>query len=123
MTDLLSMLYLARQIDVRDGLAACQYVFGARRLWRMDAHVNGSRELSTPAGDMDAWRVKVSFDRMPTPGLNNKKRPHYNMDVFLAKDETRTPLAFVVQYGSITARGDLRRWSLGGRSKDAAWTF
>ncbi len=123
MTDLLSMLYLARQVDVRPGLAACQHVFGARRLWQMTAQVEGTERVSTPAGRMDAWKIRVSFDRMPTPGLNNKKRPHYDMDVYLAKDATRTPLAFVVEYGSITARGDLRRWSLTGRSREDAWAF
>ncbi|MEO1338661.1 MAG: DUF3108 domain-containing protein, partial [Myxococcota bacterium] len=123
MTDLLSMLYLAREVDVQDGLAVCQHVFGARRLWEMKATVDGTKRLSTPAGRMDAWRVKVSFDRMPTPGLNNKKRPHYEMDVFLAKDSARTPLAFVVSYRGITARGDLKRWSLKGKSGDDSWTF
>ena len=123
MTDLLSMLYLARQVDVQDGLAACQHVFGARRLWQMTARVDGTESMSTPAGRMDAWRVRVSFDRMPTPGLNNSRRPHYDMDVFLAKDKSHTPLAFVVQYGSVTARGDLRRWSLKGRSREDAWAF
>ena len=123
MTDLLSMLYLARQIEVRNGLVACQHVFGARRLWQMTARVEGTERVSTPAGKLDAWKVKVSFDRMPTKGLNNSKRPHYDMDVYLAKDTTRTPLAFVVQYKSVTARGDLRRWSLRGRSQEDAWTF
>ena len=122
-TDLLSMLYLARQIDVKVGLSACQHVFGARRLWKMTANVTGSERLSTPAGRMDAWRVKVNFDRMPTPGLNNKRRPHYDMDIYLAKDDSRTPLAFVVEYKGLTARGDLRHWSLSGKSKDDTWTF
>ncbi len=123
MTDLLSMLYLARQIEVRDGLVACQHVFGARRLWQMTAQVTGIERIATPAGRLEAWKVKVAFDRMPTKGLNNKRRPHYDMDVFLSKDANRTPLAFVVQYKSVTARGDLRRWSLRGRSQEDAWAF
>ncbi len=123
MTDLLSVLYLARHVDVTDGLTACQHVFGSRRLWRMSARVAGTDTLSTPAGRMEAWKVQLSFDRMPTPGLRNKNRPHYDMQVYLAKDDFRTPLAFVVDYKGLTARGDLRRWSLTGKSKDRAWRF
>ena len=122
-TDLLSMLFLARQINIHPGLAACQHVFGARRLWRMTATVNGTEKMSTPIGRMEAWRVKVTFDRMHTPGLNNTKRPQYDMNVFLAQNRSHTPLAFVVEYKGMKARGDLQRWSLRGKTKEKTWAF
>lgn len=123
LTDLLSLLFVARQIELRKGLIACQHVFGARRLWQMDARVTGTERISTPAGRMDAWRIHITFHRMPTPGLNNVKRPRYEMAVFLSHDPSRTPLAFEVDYRGLTARGDLRRWSLRGKSQDDAWAF
>lgn len=121
LTDVLTLLYVARTVELDRGLEVCQDVFGARRLWRMTAAVEGSRAVRTPAGEMDSWFVRSVFDRKPTPGLSRTKRPRIEMDVFLAKDETQAPLQFVVRLEGVEAVGRLVRWSTRGRTSEAEW--
>lgn len=128
LTDILSMLYAARRIRLSEGLSGCQDVFGARRLWRMDAKVEDLVEIETPAGRKRAYKVGTVFDRRPTPGLSSSKRPRFEIDVFLADDRSQAPLQFVMRQGGITAEAKLVRWSLGGvkapkDQPDRDWTF
>lgn len=121
LTDVLTLLYVARTVELDRGIEVCQDVFGARRLWRMTAEVEGSRRVQTPAGRMDSWFVRSIFDRKPTPGLSRTARPRIEMDVFLSKDETQTPLRFVVRLKGIEAVGRLVRWSTRGRTAESEW--
>lgn len=121
LTDLLSMLYAARTVRLAPGLDACQDVFGARRLWRMTAKVEGIVPVDTPAGKKDAYKVTTLFHRKPHHTLNNNKRPKAEIDVFFSTDGAQTPLMFVVRTNGIEARGRLVRWSLQGSSKDSEW--
>lgn len=121
LTDLLTLLYVARTMVLESGMEVCQDVFASRRLWRMTAKVTGVEEVDTPAGDKDAWVVKTHFDRKPTHGLNNRKRPHMEVDIYLAKDGSQTPLQFVVRTQGVEAKGKLVRWSLKGSSPDKRW--
>ena len=98
-------------------------VFGARRLWRMDAHVDRMMDVDTIAGNRQAYRVKAKFDRRPTPGLDNRNPPKVEVDIFLANDETQAPLMFTIRQGAITADAKLVRWSLTGSSQEDGWSF
>lgn len=122
--DLLALLYFARTRTLKVGVRTCNEVYAARRLWRMDAHVLGYETLHTPVGDKRVFAVQTKFDRVPHPDFHPKfRRPHIDVLVYLADDETRAPLAFVVDTGKITGRGDLVRWSIRGSSSDADWQF
>lgn len=121
--DILTMLYAARRVSLSEGLSGCQDVFGARRLWRMDARVKGVVDVDTAAGKKTAYEVATIFDRRPTPGLDNGDRPRFEIDVFLAKDDTQAPLAFVMRQSGITAEARLVRWSLSGGKGEEAWAF
>jgi len=123
LTDLLTLLYIARTMTLQPGLHACQDVFASRRLWRMTADVEGIEEVDTPAGDKEAWVVRTKFDRKPTHGLSHTKRPKMEVDIYLAKDASQTPLKFVVRSQGIEAKGTLVRWSLNGTTSDSAWTL
>ena len=112
LTDILTLLYAARRIELKQGLTGCQDVFGARRLWRMDAKVDGQVSMQTLAGKKRAYKVAAVFDRKPTRGLNNNKRPRFEVDLFMADDPTQAPLAFVMRQGGVTAEAKLVRWSL-----------
>jgi hypothetical protein len=123
LTDILAMLYAARRVNLEVGMKACQDVFGARRLWRMDATVEKVVDVDTIAGKRTAYKVKTVFDRRPTAGLDNSHPPRVEIDVFLANDDTRAPLMFTVRQSGITAEAKLVRWSLTGQSKPEDWTF
>lgn len=128
LTDILTMLYAARRIRLARGLSGCQDVFGARRLWRMDAVVKNLVEVDTPAGRRRAYEVATVFDRRPTPGLSSTKRPHFEIDVFLSDDSSQAPLRFVMRQGGVTAEAKLVRWSLRGVKGakppvESDWTF
>ena len=121
LTDVLTLLYVGRTVELDRGLEVCQDVFAARRLWRMTAKVEGSRTVRTPAGRMEAWYVRSVFDRKPTPGLSRTKRPRIEMDVFLAIDDSQAPLRFVVRLEGVEAVGRLVRWSTQGRTSESEW--
>lgn len=121
LTDLLTLLYVARTMVLEPGMQVCQDVFASRRLWRMTAEIAGVEEVDTPAGDRPAWVVKTKFDRKPTHGLNNHKRPNMEVDVYLAKDDSQTPLQFVVRTQGVEAKGRLVRWSTRGTTKERTW--
>lgn len=114
LTDILTLLYLARTIDLKPGLEACQDVFSARRLWRMTARVLGLEDVSTPAGRKRAYHVKLHFLRKPHPSLRTNDPPEYDLDVFLSADAYQTPLEFTMRLEGGTAGGRLERWRLGG---------
>jgi hypothetical protein len=124
LTDILTMIYAARRVNLAVGMKGCQDVFGARRLWRMDASVDRLVEIDTIAGKREAYRVKTVFDRRPTVGLDNHNPPKVEIDVYLSNDETQAPLMFTIRQGPITADAKLVRWSLTGSSKsDEGWSF
>ena len=123
LTDILTMVYAARRVNLELGMKGCQDVFGARRLWRMDAQVDRLVEVDTIAGRREAYEVRTKFDRRPTPGLDNQNPPKVEIDVFLANDATQAPLMFTIRQGSITANAKLVRWSLTGASKEDGWSF
>jgi hypothetical protein len=124
LTDILTMVYAARRVNLTVGMQGCQDVFGARRLWRMAARVDRVVEIDTIAGKRSAYEVKTSFARLPTPGLDNRNPPKVEIDVFLSKDESQAPLSFAIRQGPITADAKLVRWSLSGTpSKDEGWSF
>lgn len=123
LTDILTLLYVARTLELQSGMQVCQDVFASRRLWRMTAKVEGSRQISTPAGQKDVWVVKTEFDRKPTHGLNNRKRPHMEVDIYLAKNASQTPLQFVIRSQGVEATGKLVRWSLKGTTGEKKWTL
>lgn len=122
LTDLLAMLYAARTVVVHDGMKACQDVFGARRLWRMEATVAGKTQIKTPAGKRDAYVVKSVFVRRPHPELPGKA-PRIELDVYLSTDPTQTPLRFVARTEGIEAEGNLVSWSMQGKSKEQDWSL
>ncbi len=123
LTDILTLLYVARTLKLQSGMQVCQDVFASRRLWRMTATVEGSGQISTPAGTKDVWVVKTEFDRKPTHGLNNRKRPHMEVDIYLAKNASQTPLQFVIRSQGVEATGKLVRWSLKGTTQEKKWTL
>lgn len=116
-TDILTLLYLARTIDLRPGLTACQDVFSARRLWRMTAKVVGVTDVSTIAGRKRAFHVKLNFLRKPHPTLRRQDPPQYDLDVYLSADEYQTPLAFSMHLKGATASGQLETWRLAPRPR------
>ncbi len=121
LTDLLSMLYAARSVKITPGAEACQDVFGARRLWRMDAKVEGIERVDTPAGEKDAYKVTTKFLRKHHSTLTRTNRPKAEVDIYFAADGSQTPLKFVVRSQGVEATGTLVRWSLEGKSTDDAW--
>lgn len=121
LTDLLSMLYAARSVRIVPGTVACQDVFGARRLWRMDAKVEGIERVDTPAGTKDAYKVTTRFELKRHPTLSSTQRPRAEIDIYFATDGTQTPLMFVVRSEGIEATGRLVRWSLEGSSEEREW--
>lgn len=123
LTDLLTLLYVARTMTLQPGMQACQDVFASRRLWRMTATVDGTASVDTPGGDKEAWVVRTKFDRKPTHGLNNNTRPNMEVDIYLAKDDSQTPLQFVVRSQGVEAKGKLVRWSLKGTTPEKSWTL
>ncbi len=123
LTDILTMVYAARRVDLEVGMKGCQDVFGARRLWRMDASVNRVVEIETMGGKRSAYEVNTVFDRRPTVGLDNQNPPKVEIDVFLANDDTQAPLQFTIRQGPVTAEAKLVRWSLTGSSKEGDWSF
>lgn len=122
LVDILTLLYAGRRYDLSGGLEACQDVFAARRLWRMNATVLGVTEISTPAGPKSAYRVRTTFERKPHAQLNNSKRPKIEVEIFYAKDRGQTPLAFVVKSDGITAEAKLTRWAL-SQAGDDDWSL
>lgn len=112
-SDLLTLLYTARRVDLQPGLTACQDVFGARRLWRMTGRVTGVERISTPVGKKDAYRLELHFVRKPHPSLRGHRPPVYDLVAFLAKDAYQTPLRFELTVDGITAVGHLESWRLG----------
>ncbi len=123
LTDLLTMLYVARQIRVEDNMTACQDVFGARRLWRMNAKVVGIEKVSTPAGRKPAYKVHATFDRRPTPGLNNRKRPKFAVNMYFSTDDNRVPYRFDIITGPVVASAHLKRWSVDKTLASKGWDF
>jgi len=122
--DLLTLLYYARTRAISPGAAVCNEIYAARRLWRMDAKVVGHETLSTPVGDKRVFVVDTSFDRVPHKDFDpRRRRPHIDVRVYFADDETRAPLAFEVDNGQIKGRGDLVRWSIRGSTGDNEWEF
>lgn len=121
LTDLLSMLYAARSVKITPGAEACQDVFGARRLWRMDAKVEGIERVETPAGDKEAFKVSTKFLRKHHATLARTNRPYAEVDIYFAADGSQTPLKFIVRSEGVVATGTLVRWSLEGKSTDDAW--
>lgn len=117
-TDLLTLLYLSRRVQLQPGLQACQDVFGARRLWRMTGQVTGTEVISTPVGKKEAYRLQLHFVRKPHPSLRKFDPPTYDMVVFVSKDRYQTPLRFELDVDGVTAVGHLERWSLSGSEKD-----
>lgn len=113
LTDILTLFFLARTIELRPGLQACQDVFSARRLWRMTAKVVGVEYVSTIAGSKRAYHVKLNFLRKPHPTLRKNDPPQYDLDVYLSADRHQTPLAFVMEYKGTKASGELERWKIG----------
>jgi hypothetical protein len=114
LTDILTLLYLARTVELKPGLHVCQDVFSARRLWRMTASVLGVKDISTVAGRKRAFHVRLHFLRKPTPGLRRKNPPQYDVEVYLSADRYQTPLAFHLDLKGTRASGELERWTLGG---------
>ncbi len=121
LTDLLSMLYAARSVRITPGATACQDVFGARRLWRMDAKVEGIEKVDTPVGKKDAFKVATKFLRKNHRTLSRTNRPRAEVDIYFAADGSQTPLKFVVRSQGVEATGTLVRWSLEGGSSEDTW--
>lgn len=110
--DIVSAAYSARRLKLSEGMHACQEVYGVRRLWRMEAKVVGSAKLRTLAGPKQTYKVQISFDRMPTPGLRRKNPPHVDMTVYITKDDAQLPVAFEATMQGVTAHAKLSRWKL-----------
>lgn len=112
-SDLLGLIFTARQLELKPGLKFCQYAYVSRRLWRVDAEVLGTGEANTLAGPMPVYRVKVSFDREPTPGLYNTDRPHVDMILSLSRTPDQVPVAFDATMAGVDLHARLVRWKKG----------
>jgi len=113
LTDILTLLYMARTIELRPGTTICQDVFSARRLWRMTARVVGVEDVKTIAGQKRAYHVKLHFLRKPHPTLRKNDPPEYDLDVFLSADPHQAPLEFSLRYEGAKAAGQLESWRMG----------
>lgn len=122
--DALSVLFLARSLPLRTGYAACQEVYSARRLWRMEAKVTGTRSVSTPAGDKPVDVIELRIVRL-VDEKQHGRLPELIVDgeVLLSQDKTRTPLAFEMRSRLGNARAELRRWVIEGDAHDPEWAL
>lgn len=121
LSDILALLYQARTVVLSPGLAACQDVFGSRRLWHMTGKVAEGVEVDTPAGPKPAWRLDTVFVRAPHPDLLQQAPQRIELEVYVSQDAAQTPLRFVARTQGIEAEGKLVRWSLKGTSDEGSW--
>ncbi|MBK6684642.1 MAG: DUF3108 domain-containing protein [Deltaproteobacteria bacterium] len=121
LTDILTLLYQARTVRLREGLEACQDVFGSRRLWRMKGRVVGPATISTPAGQKEGWKVATTFERAAHPELNHLPPQRIELDLYVSADAAQTPLRFVARTQGVEAEGQLVRWSLKGTTDEREW--
>jgi hypothetical protein len=120
--DVLSLLYFARTRALSEGTAACQDVFGDRRMWRLEAKVQGVKQVATPAGDKPTHLVTTVFESLPHPDMEpGKPVSRIELDLYFADDESQAPLAFEVRTKKMTARGELKSWTLRGRGDEKDW--
>lgn len=121
LTDILTLLYQARTVRLREGLEACQDVFGSRRLWRMRGRVVGPAVITTPAGQKEGWKVATTFERVAHPELNHLPPQRIELDLYISADAAQTPLRFVARTQGVEAEGHLVRWSLKGTTDEGDW--
>jgi hypothetical protein len=97
--DVAGAIYMMRQLQLKEGASLCFDVYGIRRLWRMDAKVEGKEHVSLPLGEFDAWHLAGVAVRL------DDHRVRREIHVWISADERRLPLVAVgsIDLGAVRA--------------------
>lgn len=87
--DLASAMYLIRQLPLADKIKLCFDVYGSRKLWRVEAVVEGREHVSLPLGEFEAWHISGVAYRTDHPPMRRE------VHLWISDDARRLPLAAV----------------------------
>lgn len=87
--DALGAIVAFRQLPFKDGLPICTYVYGVRRMWRLEGKVLGRESITVPIGNFKAWHFAGTARRVDDP--KQRREVH----VWISDDPRRLPLVAV----------------------------
>ncbi len=95
-----AIVYVMRQLPLKQGSTFCADVYGIRRLWRLSGKVEAREHVSLAIGEFEAWHLSGTAVRL------DDHRQRRDVHLWISDDQRHLPLAIVgaIDLGAVRAR-------------------
>jgi hypothetical protein len=95
-----AIVYVMRQLPLKQGSTFCADIYGIRRLWRLSVKVEAREHVSLAIGEFEAWHLSGTVVRLDDHRLRR------DVHLWISDDSRHLPLAMLgaIDLGAVRAR-------------------